>query len=205
MKQNNKTRFIIMTAMLAAVAGVLMSFEFSIPLMPPFYKIDFSEVPTVIATFLMGPVSGVCVEIVKILIKLATVGTNSMFVGELANLLGTLLFVLPLWFLYKKLGKDRRAAAVALAANVPLRVAFSCFLNACITLPLYAKAMGVSLDQVVAAVSSVNPLIGNLPLFLVLATIPFNLIKLTLNYVVGGFMYERLKKTSIIGRIGVYS
>ena len=37
--------------MLAAVAGVLMSLEFSVPMMPPFYKVDFSDVPSVIAVF----------------------------------------------------------------------------------------------------------------------------------------------------------
>ena len=71
--------------MLAAVAGVLMSLEFSVPMMPPFYKVDFSDVPSVIAVFLMGPVSGICVEVIKLLIKLITVGTNTMYVGELAN------------------------------------------------------------------------------------------------------------------------
>ena len=40
---------LIYTAMLAAVAGVLMSLEFSVPMMPPFYKVDFSDVPSVIA------------------------------------------------------------------------------------------------------------------------------------------------------------
>ena len=72
---------LIYTAMLAAVAGVLMSLEFSVPMMPPFYKVDFSDVPSVIAVFLMGPVSGICVEVIKLLIKLITVGTNTMYVG----------------------------------------------------------------------------------------------------------------------------
>ena len=61
---------LVTTAMLAAVAGVLMSLEFSIPFMPVFYKVDFSDVPTVIALFSMGPASAMCVEIIKILIKL---------------------------------------------------------------------------------------------------------------------------------------
>lgn len=200
MRTSKKTYSFIVTAMLSAVAGILMSLEFPIPLMPPFYKVDFSDVPSVIATFLLGPVSGMCVEVIKILIKLITVGTTTMFVGELANLLGTMLFILPLWFLYKKLGKTRRAAMIALGVSLPIRIAFSCFLNACITLPLYAKAMGLSLDEVVRTVGAVNPLIQNLPLFLVLATIPFNLIKLALNYGAGYLLYERLKNVSAVKR-----
>lgn len=201
MKTNNKTSYFMITAMLAAVAGILMSLEFPIPLMPPFYKVDFSDVPSVIATFLLGPVSGICVEVIKILVKLITVGTTTMFVGELANLLGTILFILPLWFLFERLGQTRRAAMISMCVNLPVRIAFSCVLNACITLPLYAKAMGLSLDEVVRAVGAVNPLIQNLPLFLVLATIPFNLIKLVLNYTIGYLLYDRLKAVGVVRRM----
>ena len=134
---------LIYTAMLAAVAGVLMSLEFSVPMMPPFYKVDFSDVPSVIAVFLMGPVSGICVEVIKLLIKLITVGTNTMYVGELANLIAAFLFVWPLWFLYQKLGANRKAAVEALLLSIVIRTACACFINANITLPLYAKAMSV--------------------------------------------------------------
>ena len=137
---------LIYTAMLAAVAGVLMSLEFSVPMMPPFYKVDFSDVPSVIAVFLMGPVSGICVEVIKLLIKLITVGTNTMYVGELANLIAAFLFVWPLWFLYQKLGANRKAAVEALLLSIVIRTACACFINANITLPLYAKAMSLSLD-----------------------------------------------------------
>lgn len=200
MKQKWTTHEIIITGMLAAIAGVLMSLEFSVPMMPPFYKIDFSDVPSVIALFLMGPSSAVCVEIIKILIKVFTVGTNTMYVGEFANLIGIFLFVIPIWLIYSKRGKTRKAAFESLAISLPIRIALSCFINACITLPLYAKAMGMSLTAVVQAVGAVNPLIKNLPLFLILATIPFNLIKLLLNYTVGYFLFERLNATSLVRR-----
>ena len=201
MKKNTWTiQKLVLTAMLAAVAGVLMSFEFPLPLMPPFYKVDFSDVPSVIATLMLGPVSGICVEVIKLVIKVITVGTNSMYVGELANLLGTILFVVPVWLGYVKLGKTRKAGLIALAVNLPIRIAFSCFLNACITLPLYANAMGLSLDEVVRIVSAVNPAITNLTTFLVLATIPFNFIKLSINYVIGYFLFERLSAVSVVRR-----
>ena len=86
MKTKWTTQKLIYTGMLAALAGVLMSLEFSVPLMPPFYKVDLSDVPSVMALFLMGPTSAAWVEIIKIQIKLITVGTNSFYVGELSNL-----------------------------------------------------------------------------------------------------------------------
>ena len=85
MKTKWSIQKLIYTGMLAAVAGALMSLEFSVPMMPPFYKIDFSDVPSIIALFLMGPASAAWVEIIKIIIKLITVGTNSMYVGGICQ------------------------------------------------------------------------------------------------------------------------
>lgn len=189
---------LIYTAMLAAVAGVLMSLEFSAPMMPPFYKVDFSDVPSVIAVFLMGPVSGICVEVIKLLIKLITVGTNTMYVGELANLIAAFLFVWPLWFLYQKLGANRKAAVEALLLSIVIRTACACFINANITLPLYAKAMSLPLDEVIRMVASVNPAIKDLNGFIILATIPFNVLKVGLNYIVGQLLFVRLRAAKIV-------
>lgn len=189
---------LIYTAMLAAVAGVLMSLEFSVPMMPPFYKVDFSDVPSVIAVFLMGPVSGICVEVIKLLIKLITVGTNTMYVGELANLIAAFLFVWPLWFLYQKLGVNRKAAVEALLLSIVIRTACACFINANITLPLYAKAMSLPLDKVIRMVASVNPAIKDLNGFIILATIPFNVLKVGLNYIVGQLLFVRLRAAKIV-------
>ena len=189
---------LIYTAMLAAVAGVLMSLEFSVPMMPPFYKVDFSDVPSVIAVFLMGPVSGICVEVIKLLIKLITVGTNTMYVGELANLIAAFLFVWPLWFLYQKLGANRTAAVEALLLSIVIRTACACFINANITLPLYAKAMSLPLDEVIRMVASVNPATKDLNGFIILATIPFNVLKVGLNYIVGQLLFVRLRAAKIV-------
>ena len=189
---------LIYTAMLAAVAGVLMSLEFSVPMMPPFYKVDFSDVPSVIAVFLMGPVSGICVEVIMLLINLITVGTNTMYVGELANLIAAFLFVWPLWFLYQKLGANRKAAVEALLLSIVIRTACACFINANITLPLYAKAMSLPLDEVIRMVASVNPAIKDLNGFIILATIPFNVLKVGLNYIVGQLLFVRLRAAKIV-------
>ncbi len=192
------TQTLITTAMLAALAGVLMSLEVAIPMMPPFYKVDFSDVPSLVALFLMGPVPAVCVEVIKVLVKLVTIGTSSMFVGDLGNLISIVMYILPVWLIYKKMGKTRKAGITALAVSVPLRVAFACFLNACVTLPLYAKAMEMPLDGVIQIVAAVNPAIHNLTTFVVFATIPFNVLKIGLNYVAGFLLYENLCKISFV-------
>lgn len=183
---------LVTTAMLAAVAGVLMSLEFSIPFMPVFYKVDFSDVPTVIALFSMGPASAMCVEIIKILIKLITVGTNSNYVGEFSNLIGAFMFILPIWLISKKTETSKKGMFTALAVSGVIRIAWACFCNAFITLPMYAASMGISIDDVVRAVSSANPAIQNLNTFIIMATIPFNFIKIGLNYVIATAIFYRV-------------
>jgi len=54
------THKLTITAMLSAVAIILMFLEFPLPfLVPPFIKLDFSELPALLAAFSLGPVSGI--------------------------------------------------------------------------------------------------------------------------------------------------
>ena len=53
---NKRIRKLTGTAMLSAVAYILMFLEFPIPfLIPSFIKMDFSELPGLIASFAYGP------------------------------------------------------------------------------------------------------------------------------------------------------
>ena len=62
----SKIHKMVVTAMLSAVAAVLMFLEFSVPIMPSFIKLDISELPALLASFSLGPVYGVVVCLVKI-------------------------------------------------------------------------------------------------------------------------------------------
>lgn len=124
-----------------------------------------------------------------------------MYVGEFSNLIGIILFVGPLWLVYKKRGANKRAAVEALLVRIPIRTAFACFTNAFITLPLYAQAMNLPLDQVITMVAAVNPAIQNLNGFIILATIPFNILKIGLNSVVAHLLYSRLLAAKIVPKV----
>ena len=71
-------RKLVMTAMLSAVATVLMFLGFSVPLMPSYLKLEFSELPALIASFSMGPVSGVVVCLVKNLVNVFSTTTGGV-------------------------------------------------------------------------------------------------------------------------------
>ncbi|MCR4781680.1 MAG: ECF transporter S component [Lachnospiraceae bacterium] len=199
-KRKFTTQQVILTGMLAALAGVLMALEISLPFMPPFYKFDFSVIPSVIGLFLMGPVEGALIEVIKLIIKVILSGTNTMYVGEFANLIIILLFIIPTWLIYKKLGKTRKAAIIALVCSVLIRTACECFMNAFVSLPLYAAAMGISLDEVVKLVGGVNKNIDSLQTFIIYATIPFNIIKYGINSFLAYAIYDRLLSSKSIVR-----
>ena len=82
-----------MIAMLSAIAFVLMFLEFSVPIMPPFIKMDLSDLPALLGAFAMGPVSGVMICLIKNLMHLFLSSTGG--VGELSNFILGACFVLP--------------------------------------------------------------------------------------------------------------
>ena len=75
------TRSLVVTAMLSAVAFVLMFIEVPIPmLIPSFVKLDISDLPALLGSFALGPVYGVVVELIKNLLHILIKGTSSAYV-----------------------------------------------------------------------------------------------------------------------------
>ena len=64
------TRSIAKCAILSAIAFILMFFDFPLPFAPSFYQLDFSELPVMLGAFAMGPLAGVVIEAVKIILNL---------------------------------------------------------------------------------------------------------------------------------------
>ena len=121
---NDKRRFpvrkLTMTAMLGAVATVLMYLSFSVPLMPSFIKLDLSELPALIASFALGPVCGVVVCLIKNLINLCFTTTGG--VGELSNFLLGAIFVFTAGMFYRHMG-GRRGALIGSLAGAAMMAA----------------------------------------------------------------------------------
>ena len=136
----NKTRKLVEIGMLGAIATVLMLFEFPIPFIaPPFYELDFSEVPVLVGAFALGPVAGATIELVKILINLLINGTATAFVGEIGNYLLGCSFIIPAALIYKK-KKSKKTALTAMIVGTIVMPVFGCILNAYVLLPTYAAA-----------------------------------------------------------------
>ena len=137
MKQTSvkKTVFI---GMLGAVSAVLMLLNLSLPFAPEFLKFDISELPALFAGFFLGPLSGCGVVTVKILLKVLFQGSDTGYVGELMNVMGSICFILPASLLYRW-KHTRQGAIIAMAVSTVLVSAAFIFINAYIAFPLYSK------------------------------------------------------------------
>ena len=190
--ERSRTRTITQIAMLGALAGVLMNIEFPIPfLAPSFYQLDFSEIPVLVGTFAMGPVAGILIEVVKVLVHLVTMGTVTAGVGDLANFIFGCTFVVPAGLIYQK-KKSKKSAVIGMIAGTLFMAFIGCFLNAFVLLPAYGKAFGMPVDALVAMGTAVNPAINSLLTFVVLAVAPFNILKGLIVAVITFLLYKHV-------------
>ena len=121
MNVQSKTRKITVIGMLSAIAFILMYFDFSVPFMPSFIKMDISELPALIGSFALGPVSGVVICLIKNLLHLFKTTTGG--VGELSNFILGAMFVFPAGLLYQKLNTKKGAFIGSLIGAVVMAVA----------------------------------------------------------------------------------
>lgn len=171
------TRKMVVVGMFSAIAEILFVLDFPVPfLAPPFYKLDFSELPVLVAGFAYGPVAGVMVEFVKILLNFIVDGTDTMFVGEFANFVVGCSFVLPATILYDFKKTKENAMVSCGVGTAVLTIVGTCF-NALYLLPAFSKLYGLPLDDIIAMGTKINAGIHDITSFVIIAVAPMNLIK----------------------------
>ena len=128
---------IAVIALFAALAGVLYAFGFPINVAFPFWlELNFSDIPALIGTFVLGPLSGGIIVFVKILVKLIIKGTSTVFVGELADLIIGLAFIVPAGLIYKK-HRTFKGALAGMGVGTFFSVALSVLANWLVLVPFY--------------------------------------------------------------------
>lgn len=186
------TKNLVRLALLASIASVLMYFEFPIPfLAPDFYRMDFSEVPVLIAGFMMGPLAAVVVELMKILIIFFIKGSYTAGVGELANfMMGCVLVLPPVLFVRCK--PSKRMLVVGSAIGVLALMLAAAVLNYFLLIPLYATLFNVPIEVYVNAGHALNAHVVDLKALIVLCVLPFNFIKGSLVTLLSSALFLRI-------------
>lgn len=180
-------------AIFAALSGILyllripLSFAF-----PSWLELNFSDIPALIGTFALGPISGCLIILVKIMIKLIINGTSTAFVGELADLLIGLALVIPAGVIYKK-NRSIKGAVIALVASSLCSTALAIFANRFILIPFYAEKMGMATLAGMMTVLFPDCTEQNFyNYYLWISVLPFNLLRCLIASLVTFPIYKRI-------------
>ena len=185
-------RYIAFVAMFGAISAILMLFEIPLFFAPSFYKIDLSEIPVLMCSFYLGPVSGVICELLKIIIKLLLKGTSTAFVGDFANFVVGCTFVLPASIIYH-IKKSKKTAIVGMASGTAVMTVFGSLFNAVYLLPKFASIFGMPLEVIIGMGTEVNAAINSVSTLVLFAVVPFNLLKGVIVSIATFFLYKRLE------------
>ena len=184
------TKNLVLMGMFGALAAVLMLFEFPLVFIAPsFYGLDLSEVPVLVGAFSMGPVAGVIIEFVKILIKLVMKPTTTGFVGEFANFAIGCSLVIPAAMIYHT-KKSKKSAMYGMIVGTIVMALAGIVINAVVMLPFYSKVM--PLESIIALGAAINPAVSNVWTFAIICVGPFNVIKGVVVSVVTSLVYKRI-------------
>ncbi len=186
--KNSKTYSLVASALLGAVGFILMVIELSVPIMPVFIKLDFSELPALIAAFAYGPIYGTAVCLIKNLLHLFV--TNTAGVGELANFLMGIFFVVPAGLVYNKI-KSRKGALIGSVVGAAVMGVACVLINYFITYPIYYNLLmpeSVILSMYQAILPSVDSIFKSLLIF----NLPFTFAKGIIVSIICFLIYKKL-------------
>lgn len=183
----SSVRYMSVTAMLSAVAFILMFLDFSVPFMPAFIKMDLSELPALIGAFPMGPVCGILICLIKNVLHLFITTTGG--VGELSNFLLGVAFVLPAGLIYRH-KKSRRSALIGSLFGAVIMGVFSVVSNYFLVYPVYYNFMPE--EAVLGAYQVIVPSMKSILQCLVCFNMPFTIVKGLFSVVITFLVYKHI-------------
>lgn len=187
MKKINLRAWVV-SALMGAIGFVLMMLEFGVPVVPSFIKFDVSELPALIASFAYGPLFGVLVCFIKNTLHLLV--TNTAGVGELANFLMGIFFVVPAGAIYRAL-KNRKGALIGSAVGA-VSMGIGCVaVNYFISYPIYYQIM-IPKAVILSAYQAILPWVDSIFVSLLIFNLPFTTVKGLIVALVCFLIYKKL-------------
>ena len=180
-------RRITVTALLGAVATILMFISFGLPILPSYLKVDFSEMPALLASFALGPAYGAAVCLIKNLVNIFATTTGG--VGELCNFLLGVLLVVPAGIIYRH-SPTRKTALIGMIVGILVMSVCSVLVNYFIVYPTYLLVMPE--DAIVGMYSALVPAANSIFKGILIFNLPLTFVKGVLDAVITFILYKRL-------------
>ena len=184
------TRNLVAAGILGAIGAILMILNINIPsIMPIFIKLDFADLPAVIASFAFGPTGGIMVCLIKNFLNLI-LASNTGGVGELSNFILGCAYVIPAGLIYKKHHNFKGAIIGALTGSIT-SATVGYFSNYFVIYPLFTLT-GLSMNTIIGMYTAVFPNIDTLWEALLYFNVPFTFIKFLLTSILTFLIYKRI-------------
>lgn len=181
------TRYIAVTGILSAVAFVLQYIEVSLPFMPWFIKLDFSDLPALIGSFSFGPLCGVLIEAIKNLIHLPF--TQTFGIGELSNFILGAVFCAVAGYFYQK-DKSKKGALVGSLIGALCMAIVSFPSNLFIVYPVYYSFMPQ--ETILQTYQLILPWVGSIEQCLLVFNVPFTFAKGMVDVLITFLVYKKI-------------
>lgn len=177
--QNKRVRRLVGVGVIGAAAFIMLFFEIPLPFLPPFLKIDFSDVIVLLGTFIYGPLAGCLIAIIRSSLHFLFTGANlPSLIGDIAGIMASVAFILPMYYGFKRFKNWQRYLVILLAiSSMTITMILA---NWLFVLPLYMQLMGMQLGM-------------SMTHYLLFALLPFNLIKGILVSVVFEIVYFQVQ------------
>ena len=197
-RQGLSSTHIAFIAMFSTLASVLYILNFSLPFaFPSFLEFKLSDIPILIGSFTLGPLSGGIIVVVEILIKLVIKGTSTMFVGELSDLVTSCMFAVTAGIIYKK-HRTFKGALVAMAIGTAAEVTVALLFNRFILVPFYVQVFfGGSWTPLIGLMKPLFPSCTQATFYtfyLWCSVLPFNLLRCLVAIGVTLLVYKRISR-----------
>jgi riboflavin transporter FmnP len=181
---------IVQIALLSALAVVFYYIpKFPLPFFPGMLKVQFSMLPTILGGFLLGPVAGIIIVVIKFLFKVLS--TQSAAIGEIMDLIIGISVVLVTSLIYNT-KRNKKSALFALGVGIITWVVVGVVLNGVMALPVYSKLYGINailgMMKMIPGVTEENYVMK----YLLFGCLPFNLMLSIVVSVVTFFVYDKL-------------
>ena len=176
-------------ALFGALGFVLMLLEFPLPIIPSFVKLDFSELPALIVSFVYGPLYGILVCLLKNVLHLFV--TTSAGVGEVSNFILGAIFVGVAGLIYKY-NKNRKFALIGSLVGALVMAVISVVSNYFIVYPAFSVLYGLPMPAIIGMYKAILSSVDGLFEALVIFNLPFNFAKGIIDAAICFLIYKKL-------------
>lgn len=187
--------YVVKVAIFSTIAALLYTvpfLQFKLPFFPAFLEFQFSNLPAILAGFILGPLGGTLVEIIKTLVKLPM--SHTACVGELADLVIGVSVVVSSSLIYKK-NKTIKGGLIALIVGTIIWVFASLLANYTFLIRWYGYFFGM--DLIIDMTKAVLPFVNEnnfMFIYLTCCCLPFNLIIALLTSLITFITYKKISK-----------